>query len=612
MKEVKGYRLKVVSKWILLLGVFISISHSSYAQKLTASVNKTRVTVGEHFQISFSLNASGGNFTPPSFSDFDVYSGPNQSSSMQYINGNMSQSITLSYIIAAKKEGKLTIGSASIVTDGKRLESNPIAIEAFKNSSGQGQPGSQQQNNSQAPANQPAEDFYAKATISKSKVYLGEQIEVNYKVYTRLNVVSIADLKIPDHTGFWTQKMTQSQYTLVDENIGGRMYKVILIQKAFLFPQRSGTIEIEPMEVKCVVRQRSNRAPKSIFDQFFGGGYEDIQVTAKSKTVKIEVLPLPENGKPADFSGAVGNFSFKAQVAKEKVKTNDAINLNLSISGRGNLKLLDPVKINFPDNFEVYDPKITDNIGVTASGVSGSKNFEYLVIPRNEGTYKLEPVNFSYFDPEKKKYITLPSPEFNLTVEKGDNKDESNEPSTVSAVAKEEVKQLNNDIRYIKTNPATYTPKDNFFFDSALFYTGIATPLLAFLSFIFLRRKYISYNSNEVLVKNRKANKVAKKRLISAEKLMQDKQKEKFYDEIFRALYGYLSDKLNIPVADLSKEKITHSLKEKNVSEELNQKLISTLDNCEFARYAPAAVSDDLNKIYADTSDLIGEMEELL
>lgn len=612
MLKVKSLKFKVQSYCSLLLAALLFLyPHFSSAQKFTASVNKNRVAVGEAFQVSFSLNTNGGNFSPPSFADFDVYSGPNQSSSMQYINGSMSQSITLSYVIAAKKEGKLTIGSAVIVADGKRLESNPVTVEVVKGAAGQGTQG--QQNAGQNPSTRAnGEDLFARIFVSKSKAYQGEQISVTYKIYTRLNVVSIQDEGLPDLNSFWFQRLSQTNYNVSQENIDGVGYKVIEVAKVFAFAQRSGTIEIGPVNAKCVVRQRSGRGPQSIFDQFFGGGYEDVFAYAKSRPVKIEILPLPDHGKPADFSGAVGNFSFKATVAKDKIKTNDAINLNLTISGKGNLKFIDPVKINFPDNFEIYDPKTTDNIGISANGVSGSKNFEYLVIPRKEGIYKLEPVNFSYFDPERKTYITLPSPEFNLTIEKGTEKEGAAGAQLITSAAKEEIKQLNTDIRYIKTTGVHFALKGNYFFGSEMFYAGLATPLLAFISFIFLRRRYISYSSNTILVKNRKANKVAKKRLKTAEQHIQAKEKEKFYDEIFRALYGYLSDKLNIPVADLSKEKITHSLKERKLSDNLNQKLISTLDNCEFARYAPAAVSDDLGRIYEDTTDLIAQMEEKL
>jgi len=585
-----------------------------FAQQFTASVNKSRVAVGEAFQVSFTLNSNGSNFKAPSFSDFNVYSGPNQSSSMQFINGNMSQSLTLSYVLAAKKEGKATIASASIIADGRKTESNPLTIEVVKGTANQQNPGAAQSQNQSSPAQNTGDDLFARTIVSKSKVYQGEQITILHKVYTRYNLKAFQDVKFPDYTGFWSQEVPQqSQINLTQENLNGVVYYVAEMRKAFLFPQRSGTIEIEPMEVKCIVRQRSNHAPQSIFDQFFGtGGYEDVVMTAKSKPVKIEVIPLPEANKPADFSGAVGNFSFKAQVTKDKVKANDAINLNVSISGRGNIKLLDPVKINFPENFETYDPKITDNVSFTANGISGSKNFEYLIIPRKEGTYQLEPIHFSYFDPDKKSYVTLPSPEFHLTIEKAENKENGGPTQVITSVAKEEVKQLTNDIHYIKTNKVNFVQKGTTFFGSGIFYTGLISPLIAFISFLMLRQKYISYNSDEALVKSRKANKIAKKRLLKAEQFMQSNKKEDFYDELFRALYGYLGDKLDIPVADLSKEKISDSLKARKVNDAINQKLITTLDSCEFARYGPSSVSNNLDKIYSDAAELITTMEDAI
>ncbi|MGZ4035087.1 MAG: BatD family protein, partial [Bacteroidia bacterium] len=307
-----------------------------------------------------------------------------------------------------------------------------------------------------------------------------------------------------------------------------------------------------------------------------------------------------------NFTGAVGEFSFKAQLNKDKVKANDGVNLTVTLTGKGNIKLVDPSKIDFPEDFETYDPKTTENISVGANGVSGTKTFDYLVIPRNEGDYKINQINFSYFDPVKKEYITIPSPEFNLHVDKGDNT-----PATVvgSSNRQEDLKVLGNDIRYIKTNKANLKPKDDYFFGSALFITCLIFPFLAFVGFIFVRRKSIEQNKDIVAVKSRKATKMARKRLSLAEQHLKSNNKEQFYIEIFKSLYGYISDKLNIPVADLNKEHIAETLKSKSVAEPTIQQLIKTLDNCEYARYAPSAVSGDLKNIYDNTVELITKIE---
>ncbi len=589
------------------------IVNSAMAQKFTASASKTKVAVGETFQVTFSLNANGANFKMPALNEFDVYSGPNQSTSMSFVNGAMSQSITLSYIIAAKKEGKLTIPPASVTVNGASVQSNSIAIEVVKGgaSNQQNQNNNGQQQNPTAPSSVDIGDnLFVKTSVNKTKVYQGEQVTVTHKVYTRYQLRGFQDIKFPDYTGFWSQDLPSNnqQIQVSSENIDGVVFNVAELKKTYLFPQRSGKLQIEPMKVEVVVRKQSNRKPRDVFEQFFGGGYEDATYSVKSKPITIDVTPLPDANKPAGFAGAVGDYSFKAEVNKDKVKANDAINLTVTINGKGNIKLIDPLKVNFPEDFETYDAKTKENITTGATGVSGSKTFDYLVIPRHEGDYAIDHIDFSYFDPEKKQYITLPSPEFKIHVDKG--KDGDGGANIFNPRNKEDVKVLGNDIRYIKTNNIQLLPKENYFFGSGLFYLGLIMPFVLFFAFIFVRRKRIEQNKDVVAVKSRKATKMAKKQLLVAEKHLKSNNKELFYVEIFKALYGYLSNKLNIPTANLNKETITDSLKIKNVSETTIQQLLSTLDNCEFAHYAPSAVSGDLKNIYDNTVQLITKIED--
>jgi len=595
------------------LFLILFITNVSLAQKLTAQASKTRVAVGESFQISFSLNCSGSNFKAPALNEFDVYSGPNQSTSMSYVNGSMSQSITLSYIIAAKKEGKINIGAASVNVNGATIQSNPFTIEVVK---GNASANAQNQGNSNQAAQNPSaptteninDNLFVKTIVSKTKAYLGEQITVTHKIYTRYQLRGFQDIKFPDYTGFWAQDVpSNTQIQVTNENIDGVNYQVGELKRTYLFAQRSGKLEIEPMNVECVVRKQSNKKPRDVFEQFFGGGYEDATYSVKSKAVSIEILPLPEANKPVDFSGAVGSYSFKTQISKDKIKANDAINLTITLSGKGNIKLVDPLKINFPEDFETYDPKTKENITSGPTGVSGNKIFDYLVIPRHEGDYKIDQINFSYFDPDKKQYITLPSPEINIHVDKGNASDAS--ASVFNPRSKEDVKVLGNDIRYIKTNNIHLQPKNEYFFGSPLFYFGLISPFFAFIGFIFVRRKNTELNKDAVAVKSRKATKMAKKRLALAEQYLKSNNKEQFYIEIFKALYGYIGDKLNILAADLSKDHISDRLKAKNINESTIQQLMTTLDNCEYARYAPSAVSGDLNGIYNNTVELITKIE---
>lgn len=597
--------------YILLL--FVVIANTAIAQKFTASASKTKVAVGETFQLTYSLNANGSNFKMPALNEFDVFSGPNQSTSMSFINGAMSQSISMSYILAAKKEGKFTIQPGSVSVNGTTVQSNSIVIEVVKGSpsTNQNQQNSnQQQQNPSTPSNENVGDnLFVRTSVNKTKVYQGEEITVTNKVYTRYQLRGFQDIKFPDYTGFWAQDMPSNnqQIQVASENIDGVVYNVAELKRTFIFPQRSGKLTIEPMKVEVVVRKQSNRRPRDIFDQFFGGGYEDATYSVKGKPITIDVTPLPEANKPAGFAGAVGDYSFKAEVNKDKVKANDAINLTVTITGKGNIKLVDPLKVNFPEDFETYDAKTKENIIASANGVSGSKTFDYLIIPRHEGDYKIDEINFSYFDPAKKQYITLPSPEFKIHVEKG--KDGDAGANVFNPRSKEDVKVLGNDIRYIKTNNIILLPKENYFFGSYLFYLGLISPFVIFLAFIIIRRKRIELNKDEVAVKSRKATKMARKQLKLAEVHLKSNNKEQFYVEIFKALYGYAGNKLNIPTANLNKETITDSLRIKSVSEATIQQLMSTLDNCEFAHYAPTAVSGDLKNIYDNTVELITKIE---
>ncbi len=611
-------RMKDIKKYFFLLIALVA-SCVLHAQKFTASVNKNKVAVGEVFQVDFTINANGKNFTAPSFSDFTVYSGPNQSTNMQIVNGNISQSVTLSYYLAAKKEGTFTIGAASMIVGNNTLQSNTINIEAVKGSGSaqqQGQQSQQQNNGTQAKNNgqTSAENLFARTSVSKSKVFAGEQIAITHKVYTRMNLKGFQNVKFPSYNGFWMQEIPQkAQYEIKTENIDGVAYNVVEVKKAFLFAQRSGKIEIEPMEIECVVREKSGKR-NDPFSQFFGNdpffnmdAYKDAVYTVKSNAVNIEVVPLPEAGKPADFPGAVGNFSMNATIDKDKVKANNGITLKITVSGKGNLKLIDAPKINFPDGIESYDPKTNENISASENGVSGSKTFEYLLIPRHEGIYKIEPWKFNYFDIDKKSYVSLPSKEFTLTVEKGEGNFAS--VPVMSNVTKEDVKVYSNDIRYIKTDNIHLNKKGEYFFGSPLFIAGFAVPPLLFLAFLFLRREHIRRNSDLALVRKRGAGRIAKKHLAHAEKSMKNNDKENFFVNVLSALYSYAGNKMNIPVAELSKEKVVELLKGKNVQEDAINELVKLMDECEFARYAPGLQSGDLQDVYNRAATIITKIE---
>ncbi|MES2566946.1 MAG: BatD family protein [Bacteroidota bacterium] len=596
---------------------FLLVSSWAVAQSpaFYAQVSKTRVAVGEVFQVAFTLNGSGNNLVYPNLSDFDLYSGPNQSQSMSMVNGNISQSTTISFFIAARKEGKFTIGVATVMSGNQKLESKPIVIEVVKGGGQQQQQGTQNaqaqpQQNPKAEKNQYAseitnDDLFVRTFLSKTKCFLSEQLTLTQKVYSRVDLRGFQNVKFPPYNGFWSQQETNNQQiSLKQENVNGVMYYVADYSKVFLFPQRSGQITIEPVELDCIVRRPTKKQPRNIFEQFFGaGGYEDVVVKVKSKTVKVEVLELPFTNKPQEFSGAVGDFGYKAELDKEKVKANEAINLKITINGRGNVKLIEPLKLNLPESFETYDPKVSENIK-TLGGVSGSITFNYLIIPREKGEFILNNLNFNYFDADKKQYVTIPSPDIKLTVLEGDAGS-----AQIIAPTKKGIKKSENDIRYIKTGDLELHKNDVDFFASVTHYLLLLFPTLMFFAGLSLVRKHMKANSNMLAVKERKAAKLAKKQLTVAEKHMLANNKDLFFTEVLNAMNKYIGDKFALSIVDLSKEKISEMLLSKNVSIETTTSVIDLLNTCEYAKYAPSAVTGDLKKVYQDTIALISQIE---
>jgi hypothetical protein len=586
--------------------------------QLTASLNRTKVGAGESVFITFSINTNGSDFKAPAFPpELRIISGPNQSTSMQWINGNMSQSISYSFGLLAQKEGKYTIKPATIKVNGKTIQSNEVILEVVKGASQQQQ--AQQQNTYQHQYGQPQQEqasqedisknLFVRVSVDKSKAYVGEQIVVNFKLYQRVNLVNLGFNKLPSLNGFWSE--------VIDDHAGGNVqfhsevldgvaYNVAEIRKLVLFPQRAGKLEIDALSLDCVVRSRGNRRSQSIFDQFFGT-YEDAKYTVSSKPMKIEVLALPEKNKPSDFNGAVGKFSIESRIDKEKVKAHEALNITLSISGKGNIHLMETPKPSFPEDMEFYDPKITDKTSISAAGASGTRSFEYLIIPRHAGKFSIEPFSFSYFDPSTGTYQKLTTGAFDIEVEKSDRED----ITVMTGRQKEDIKVIGSDIRHIQTVLPIFSVSGDFFFGSGWFYTLLTMPFLLFIGFLIYWKKQQEIMGNSILVRSMKANKMAEKRLANAKKYMEGNKKKEFYEEIFRALYGYVSDKLNIPVADLNKENISENLNNRNASQDLINKLNNTLSLCEMARFAPVGEVAE-KTIYDDAVAIISKIEEEL
>ncbi len=598
----------------ILLLVLSALACPAFSQNaaFTASVDKNQLTTSDQLQVTFWLNGSSGgkNFRPPTFNDFLVLSGPNQSTSMQFINGSMSSSVSYGYVLQPRAEGKFTIGPATIEYDGKLLKSQPVAIQVSK---GAARPNQGKQGNDAEVGKQIGDNLYLKVVIDKSKIYQGEQITVTYKIYTRVSVVNYQISKVPALTGFWSEDVeVPKQIQLTTETIAGKQYRVGILKKVALFPQRSGSLDLDPMEVECVVQVQSRKKTNDLFDQFFNdpffGNVQNVNYKVHSDPVKINVLPLPSASVPASFHGAVGKYAMEVWLDKEKTSTNEPVTLKVKITGRGNIKLLEAPSLNVPPDIERYDPKVSDNISKGAEVLTGSRTFEYLLIPRHAGEQHIPPVEFSYFDLDKKSYSTLSGPAFTVNVAKGTQ----TVSSTVSGLGKEDVKMLGEDIRFIKSDQFTFRRKGTSFVSSPVFYVLALSPFFAFVGFVVLLRRREKALGDVAGLRNRKARKVAQRRLTEAKKFLDAQKKEEFYAETSRALFGYISDKLAIPPADLSLESIRRSLEGRGVKAELVERLARSLEQCEFARFAPSVGSIEMGGMYSETVDLISSMEDTI
>lgn len=603
-----------MDKWMLMLLISNIIWQVAGAQEasFTASVSKNRVVVGEQFQVSFTINTNASNFNAPDFSNFITYSGPAQSSSTSIINGSVSQTISINYILAAKNEGKFTIGAASIKVGNKVLTTKPFTVEVTKANAQSQQQGSNRKsgNNSGYPEDVES-NIFMKASVNKSKVYQGEQLLVTYRVYFRVNIVDYGFTKAPSFNGFWNEELTNParQLEIHSEVIDGIEFKVAELKRTVLIPQRSGTLTIDPLELDVVVRVKSKTRSNNIFDNIFGGGYQDVKLSIASKPVKTEVMPLPAKGRPENFNGAVGQLNIEAGIKNNEIKTDEGCNLTYTVSGKGNLKLLEAFKLKLPADIETYDPKITDKISVTADGVKGSRTFDYLLIPRYAGTYAIPALPFSYFDPQKGEYITINGPDFQLKVAKGAGGDGM---SVSRGTEKEEVKQIGSDIRYIKTNKPLFIHKHNALFGSAMFWILFICPGIVYLLFLIWLSRYKKENADHAGTKKRKANSMAQKQLKAASVFLQKNDYNAFFEEVFKALYGYIGSKLVLNPADLNKEKIKAQLFAKGIDETIINQLHDLLEVCEFARFAPVKDEKKMKEAYDKSVELISILESKL
>lgn len=581
-----------------------------------SSVDRNPVGVGEQFALSFTLanaGAGGGkNLQVPDLSKFMIMAGPNQSSSMQIINGSVSSSITYSYVLQARETGKFIIGVATIDAGGKNYRSAPLTIEVVKGST---KP-KQSVQGTDDPGGQIAENLFLKASVDRTHVEQGEQINLVFKLYTRVSVNNYAVEKNPNMTGFWGEDVeTPKNIQLASETVNGKQFRVGIIKRMALFPTQSGNLEISPMEVQATV-QIQDRRTADPFDSFFRDPFgRTVNHKIRSEAIRIKVDPLPPD-PPTAFKGAVGQFTMTATVDRKTTRTNEAVNLKVNVSGTGNIKLIESPIVEVPADFEQYSPKVSDNINRTSERISGSKAFEYVLIPRYPGIKSIKPISFSFYDPAKRSYVTLHSPQVDLNVEQG----AAPAAPFVAGGSREDVRLLSQDIRFIKLASSSPVRRGENPFTHPLFLSLIVLPLAGLGGALVYARRREAVMLDQAGYRNRKALKVARKGLKQAAFLLKEKggnpaanQRLRFYGELSRALWKYLGDKLTIPQAEFSVEGAARTLITRSADPGIVAALTALLESCDMARFAPTSLDVTvMQRAYDEAQRIIVELERTL
>lgn len=609
---------------IAVCATALGIGSARADEKVTFETNAPMlVSAGEAFRIEFALNAKpdDNSFVPPSFDGFDVLAGPavSQGSSIRIINGEMSKSInyTITYVLLPQKSGDFRIGAAEAKVKDKTYRTRETIIEVRDNSSGDasgaGQSANRQQDDDNASLESKAgnqigkDDLMLRLTLSRRNVYKGEPIRATLKLYSRVNVVGSEGAKMPTFNGFWSQELETEQGPF-RETVGGKVYEAYNIAEYLLYPQQNGTLRIEPSELTVVVQVvlQSNRG----FDPFFGGGHEIYNLRRKLVTpeVTVSVKDFPA-GAPASFTGAVGRYTMEAKLSTDRLEANSAATATVKISGTGNLNFLQAPKLELPASFELYDVKSDESLRTNGSGNTGYRRFEYPFIARAEGEYTIPPIEFTYFNPETEKYVTLSSQAFTIAITPDRNGGGASQGVTTVA-KKEDVRLLGNDIRFIKLGSPALRSHVTPLILSPLYFIVAAAILILFAAVYAAMRKHIRDSRNTALVKGRRANKVAVQRFRTAAKYMKEQNRHAFYEEMLRALWGYLSDRFNIPVADLTKESVREELARRGAHDEARL-ITEIISECEEAQYSPSA-SVRMDDVYAEGIDIISRIESAI
>ncbi|MCL1937177.1 MAG: BatD family protein [Candidatus Azobacteroides sp.] len=615
---------KLIFLWVLFwIGTL-----SGWAQIVFKGAAPRAVVAGEQFRVNYVLSTNGEkgkDIRLTEVAGLNVLYGPTlsgQSTSTSIINGNVSSQVNLTYtyILLGDKEGEYTIPPATITVGNSEYKSNELKIKvlppdqasaaASANQQQQQQAAQQRENQSSAAQGISGNDLFVRMNISKSSVYENEGFLVTFKMYTVLDVEGFDNVKFPEFEGFIAQDIDLPANTPVNiENYQGRNYRTIVIKQTVLYPQRSGKITINQGKFDVIVRSRvQSQRSRSFFDDYFDT-YTKVKKSVFSQPATIDVKPLP-TGKPTSFSGGVGDYKITSSISTKELKTNESVTVKISISGNGNIKLIKNPEVVFPNDFEVYDPKVDVNTRVNQGGVSGTKTIEYYAVPRYAGTFTIPKVEFSYFDLKSGTYKTLYTDEYRLQVAQGAG-GEASPPMILQGSNKEDVRFVGKDIRYIKTDGFNFQ-KGNFLFGTLRYGLYYLIPGLLFIVFFIIYRKQARESANLALMRTRKANKVASKRLKKAQQYLKENQRESFYDEMLKAIWGYLSDKLNIPVSNLTKDNVEMELTRYGANEELISQFRDILNTAEFARFAPSQAHEAMDELYNRTVNVINKMESTI
>ncbi|MBN1388169.1 MAG: protein BatD [Bacteroidales bacterium] len=594
---------------ILLLHLFVFCSLQAQDISLIAEAPSV-VAVGEQFRISWTANARGGEFEAPEINDFYVLSGPQTSfsQSTQIIQGKVTTTIsnTYTYYVQATKEGKFTIPPGKYIIKDDEYLSEPVSIEVVSEGTNVSRPGDQATGREEGvQEGVSSSDLYVRLLVNKNNVYIGEHIVASLKIYSRVNLSGIQEVKYPDFKSFLKEDIeTTPLRALERENVNGSIYGTGLLQRFLLYPQRTGTISIEPANLTVLLQQQSRSN-----DPFFGDFFSTFTTVPKmiaTLPVEINVKPLP-TGAPPGFNGAVGDFSISSSISADTVNVNEAVIYRISLQGRGNLKLATAPELNLPPDIEIYEPEISSDLSVSASGTSGSRTFEYVLIPRFHGEFTVPSVQYSYFDPSSGRYRTLSTSEHKFVALRSDEEQEG--AQVYGGVSKENVRFLGKDIRYIITGKPNFRMARNILVRSNVFLYSYLGLLLLFLLIILLRREQIKRNADIARVRNRKAAGVAAKRLKKAAECLRESDTEGFYAELLKAIWGYLSDKYNIPLSELSIDAVNKILERNKLDKNIIDELREVIGKCEYSRFSPDSDMTTADEIYRKAEQIIKAIE---